>query len=350
VDRFGPEVIENITYILLGCTALYFFWIAYKHAKLNRRSGVNVFLSYRGELAEKEEKELTADRLSSSLNASCFSLASAIFVYINWAAQDGVFALWSPLTWTLGAVVLFVFRKRIFKEGRKTWTIHSFLREKFRSVLVMKFASLITSIVCLLQVAAEVYVGLAVLQVLLGFEAPNLFHCLVIALVFVLYSAIGGLPCVWATDWLQYRITAFALVIATIFLFNNGGSTAIDTITKSFQTSFMPHGVMWVVFFSLLSLNLPIFITDMSVWQRIGIIRNYRDVTKGIGGFCFTLLFWMSLMVFLGAGFSTFFESSSGISHAQGMLNYFKDSLVFPILIVGFLVALLSTAGLTSLF
>lgn len=341
MDRFSPFIIDVISYVFLALILLFFLVIAYRHYKSYLPNRVDAFLRYRS--TGIESTGLTSSLLRATLMASSFSLASAIFVYISWAATDGVFALWSPITWTLGAFILYLFRKRIFKESRDVWTIHAFLKKKYDSTPLMKLTSLITSAVFLLQVAAEVYVGLAVLQIFFGFNTSLFTLCLIIGAIFISYCIIGGLPSVLITDKYQYRLTAFALLISAVILFNDGGSTAVKNIATSFSTTFLPSGISWVILLSLLALNLPLFITDMSIWQRVGATNESKEVTKGLGSFCLTLLGWMCLIVFIGVGFSTFFEPASGLSPAQGMLGYFRDSMVFPILLSGFIAALLST-------
>ncbi len=145
------------------------------------------------------------------------------------------------------------------------------------------------------------------------------------------------------TDRFQYRLTAFTLIVAALMLFNDGGQTAVELLKGSLSETFLPSGALWIVLLGLFALNLPLFITDMSVWQRIGATSEEQEVTKGLGSFVLSLLFWMCLLVCLGTGFAIFFEPAPGLSAAQAMLGYFKDSIIFPLLLSGFVAALLST-------
>lgn len=341
MNRFSPSFLDNITNFVFIATIVFFLFIAYRHFKSYQRGRADTFLRYR--TSGIGAPPLTAGLLRATLMASSFSLASAIYVYINWGASDGALAFWSPLTWALGAFALYLLRKRIFNESRDVWTMHAFLKKKFSSNTLMKCASIVTSTVFLLQVAAEVYVGLAVLQVFFGFKVHLFLLCIIIGAVFISYTILGGLPSVLITDKYQYRLVGFALILVTIILFNEGGATAVNNIAISFKESFLPSGSSLIIVLSLFSLNLPLLITDMSVWQRIGAVSDVKEVTKGLGSFAASLLGWMCLVVAIGVGFAPFFKSAPGLSSAQGMLSYFSDSLVFPVLIAAFLAALLST-------
>lgn len=340
MDRFDPDTIRLLTLIALGATILGYIVVALRH---RRQAGVRIdsFLRYRRE--DGSGPAVSSQLLRATLMASAFSLASAIYVYIDWAGADGMFVLWSPITWAAGALLLYLLRAAIFRESRGAWTLHQFLGQRYSSRGLMRLASIVTSTVFLLQVAAEVYVGLAVLSVSLGAGWPLWLLCLLVGGVFIAYSLIGGLPSVLITDKFQYRWTAFALLIVTIILFNNGGQTAVENIVESLGSTFIPSGSQWVVLLGLLALNLPLFVTDMSVWQRVGATSSEAEVTKGLGSFVLALLGWMSLLVALGVGFAMFFEPAEGLTSSQMLLNYFSDSTVFPLLLVGFFAALLST-------
>ena len=341
MERFSPSNIDAITLVAVAVTVFGYLLFAYKHQRRMLKDRADAFLRYRAD--GTKEKAIDAKLLRASLMASAFSLASAIYVYIDWAATDGLFALWSPISWSLGALVLYMARNRVFSASRRAWTLHAYLGDVYENASLRRASSLVTSAVFLLQVAAEVYVGIAVLTVFVGPEIPAWLLSVVVCVVFVSYTIVGGLPSVLITDRIQYRLTAFALLVAAVVLFDQGGATAVAKLRASFSETFAPSGTTWIVLFGLFALNLPLFITDMSVWQRIGASESREEVGRGLGTFALSLSLWMSLLVCLGAGFSVFFEPATGMSPAQGLLGYFRDSLVFPLLLVGFVAALLST-------
>lgn len=343
MDRFDKETIHLLSLLFVGATILWYLMVALRARKRIGGDTADSFLRYRS--PDAGAPGLSAEVLNASLMGSAFSLASAIYVFINWAATDGAFVLWAPITWTFGAVLLFALRGRIFRESRDTWTMHGFLEKHYDSAVLMRLASVVTSAVFLLQVSAEVYVGLAVLQVFLGADVPLWGLCLLTGAVFISYSAIGGLTAVMITDEVKYKLTIFALLVAGIALFDNGGASAAHLIQGSLVTKFLPTSTQsWIVLFSLLAINLPIFITDMSVWQRVGSVRSEKEVTQGLGRFAAMLLPWMTGIIFVGIGFSTYLVPPEGWTVAQTIIGFFSDSLIFVFLLSGLFAALITTA------
>ena len=345
MDRLSQEAVRLLALGFSGLTVLWYFVVAAK----SRRSFVNTsapdaFLRYRGDVPTGVPP-LSAQLLHASLMGSAFSLASSVYAYLNWAAIDGAFVLWSPITWALGAFVLYLLRRQVFQASRKSWTLHGFLEETYGSSVLKRLASVITSLVFLLQVVAEVYVGLAVLRVFVGPEVPLWILCLIAGLIFVGYSVIGGLPAIMLTDHIKYRLITFGLLLATITLVDHGGATAMRLVGQSLKTSFFPgSAASGIVLLSLFALNLPLLITDMSVWQRIGAAESEREVSRGLRKFAMQLLPLLSVIVFVGIGFGSILESPEGYSVAQTILGFFLDSVVFVFLLAGLLAALLTTA------
>jgi solute:Na+ symporter, SSS family len=199
--------------------------------------------------------------------------------------------------------------------------------------------------VFLLQVVAEVYVGLSVLRVFVGPTVPLWVLCAVAGTVFIGYSVIGGLPAIMITDHIKYRLITFGLLLAAIMLFDQGGASAVRLIQGSFSTTFLPtSSASCILLLSLIALNLPLLITDMSVWQRVGAAESEKEVTRGLGSFAAMLLPWLAMIVFIGIGFGSFLVPPEGYTTAQAILSFFSDSLVIVFLLAGLFAALLTTA------
>jgi len=344
MDRFPKDVIQSLALLFVGVTVLWYFIVALRTRRSLGRATPDAFLRYRSD-DPTGVPPLTGRLLQASLMGSAFSLASSVYVYLNWAATDGAFVLWSPITWAMGAVILYLLRHQIFRESRNTWTLHGFLQQKYDSVLLKRLASIITSLVFLLQVVAEVYVGLSVLRVFVGPDVPLWLLCAVAGAVFIGYSVIGGLPAIMITDHIKYRLITFGLILAAIMLFDQGGASAVQLIQESLSTTFFPtSSPSWILLLSLIALNFPLLITDMSVWQRVGAAESEREVTRGLGSFAALLLPWLAMIVFVGIGFGGFLTPPEGYTTAQSILSFFSDSLVFVFLLAALFAALLTTA------
>lgn len=344
MDRFSKDLIQSLALLFVGLTVLWYFIVAIRTRRSLGKTTPDAFLRYRTD-DPTGVPPLTGRLLQASLMGSAFSLASSVYVYLNWAATDGAFVLWSPITWAMGALILYLLRHQIFRESRGAWTLHGFLQEKYDSILLKRLASIITSLVFLLQVVAEVYVGLSVLRVFAGTDVPLWVLCAVAGAVFIGYSVIGGLPAIMVTDHIKYRLITFGLLVAAIALFDQGGASAVGLVSESFKTTFLPTSTpSWILLLSLVALNFPLLITDMSVWQRVGAAESEKEVTRGLSSFAALLLPWLAMIVFIGIGFGGFLTPPEGYTTAQSILSFFSDSLVFIFLLAGLFAALLTTA------
>jgi len=345
MERFSQDIIHTLALLFVAATVLWYFWVALRTRRVFLgNTSPDAFLRYRTD-DPGGVPPLSAPLLQASLMGSAFSLASSVYVYLNWAATDGAFVLWSPITWAGGALLLYLLRHQIFRESRNAWTLHGFLQEKYSSPQLKRLASIITSLVFLLQVVAEVYVGLSVLQIFVGPNVPLWILCAVAGAVFIGYSVIGGLPAIMITDHIKYRLIVFGLFLAAIGLFDQGGASAVKLIQHSISTTFFPStSASWITLLSMIALNLPLLITDMSVWQRVGAAESEREVTRGLGTFALTLLPYLAVIVFIGIAFGGFLLPPAGYTTAQAILAFFSDSLVFIFLLAGLFAALLTTA------
>lgn len=340
---FDKNTIQLFTTILIFLSVAYYFFISFRHSvKLGVSKNISKFLRFR-EDGVTEETGIDANDLKRTFMASAFSLASAIYVYVEWAAYDGLFALWSPLAWTLGVFALYKLTEKIYAVGRESWTLHSFLGDYYKNEKTAKISSLVTSSVFLLQVAAEVVVGMAVLKAFIGPDLSIIDLSIVVGSIFIIYSLVGGLPSVLATDNLQYRLVVISIFAIFLVAINEGGSTAFNHLIDSLPT-FIPSGTNWIVLLSLLALNFPLLFTDMSVWQRIAASKSVGEAKEGSRKFCWSLLFWMSAIVIFSTAFSKSFTDVESVRPAIRMISFFSDSIAYPFLITGFIAALLSTA------
>lgn len=341
---FREEHLQDFAVVMLLLTIVFYLMFAViKSIGMGALNRADKYLRYKEDGGVSEDNGIDGNRLKDTLMASSFSLASAIYVYIEWATIDKLLALWSPITWAFGVLVLVFASKKIFFASKEAWTIHAYLGKKYSSGLLTKITSLVASVVFMLQVAAEVVVGIAVLQVFIGVDISVETMSFLVGAIFIAYSLIGGLPSVLQTDFIQYRVVLFALIAMLLIGINQGGATAFNNIALSLPT-FFPEGVGWVLVLSLLALNLPLLITDMSVWQRVGASSSPEEANSGTIRFSLNLFMWMSFIVLLGTGFATSFSELPDTRPVVGMISYFSDTIAYPLLITGLIGALVSTA------
>ena len=112
---FEKDTIQSITSFFLFATIIYYFFHAWRFSIREKdKFRVVRFLRYRD--SSDKSSGITARELNATFMAGAFSLASAIYIYVEWSATEGLIALWSPITWALGVLLLVIFSKRIFAE------------------------------------------------------------------------------------------------------------------------------------------------------------------------------------------------------------------------------------------
>lgn len=337
------STIKGLTAGALVASLIWYLIVASRDIWRNPyQNRADFYLRFRPDGESKIEGLSSAD-LNRTFMASAFSLASALYVYIEWAAKDRLLALWSPLSWASGVVVLAILAPRIFRKASGSWTLHNYLGQFYESDDIRRIASLVTSLVFFLQVAAEIVVGVAVLRVFFSDAVSLTTVAFFVGLVLATYCVIGGLPSVLHTDKLQYFLICAALGGVFLISLDRGGATAVGEIYGNLGT-FFPSGAGWVVILGLFALNLPLLVTDMSIWQRISAAQTAAQARAGSYQFALQLFFWMSLLVLFGAAFGNLLTDLPDTKPVEAALSYFETSIIFPVLITGLMAALLSTA------
>ncbi|MBF0586611.1 sodium:solute symporter family protein [Prosthecochloris sp. N3] len=195
----------------------------------------------------------------------------------SWLLFTGLVGAW------LSAVFLIPRIKHI--DRRKGFmTYPDFLRDRYDNRVAL-LAALISGLGYMGFTGAQMLAGakLASATILqtnpFGME-PILFSLLVIALITVLYTVIGGLKAVIYTDTVQWIILLSGLVLVTIpiTLWNLGGTGALKEAlppTHFSLTAIAPSTLVnWMVTI------VPIWAIGMTLYQRMYACRNEADAKK----------------------------------------------------------------------
>jgi len=212
----------------------------------------------------------------------------------SWLLFTGIVGAW------LSAVLIIPKIKKIDSK-HKLLTFPDFLRLSYDEK-VASTAAVISGIGYLGFTGAQVLAGAKLASATifpdppLGID-PFLFSILVIALVIIIYTVMGGLKAVIFTDTVQWIILISGLIFFAIpfALKEIGGFSVLQkTLPKEF---FSLTNLSLSQFFNWMITIVPIWFVAMTIYQRIYASRNEKEAKKAwyIGG-----LFEYPLMAFTG--------------------------------------------------
>ena len=199
----------------------------------------------------------------------------------------GLAGSWLLFTGLVGAwlaAVLIVPRLKRLDEQHGLMTFPDFLRHRYNGNVALT-ASLVSGIGYLGFTSAQLLAGakLASATILpdnpVGMD-PILFALLVIAVVTIVYTTIGGLKAVIYTDTVQWAILLFGLIFVTIpvTLYEIGGfSTLWQTLPK---THFSLLNISPATFINWMITVIPIWFIAMTLYQRVFACRSVREAQK----------------------------------------------------------------------
>jgi SSS family solute:Na+ symporter len=212
----------------------------------------------------------------------------------SWLLFTGIVGAW------LSAVLIIPRIKRI-DETHRLLTFPDFLRLHYREPVVLT-AAIISAIGYLGFTGAQVLAGAKLASVTL-FKTPPLglspflFSILIIALVIILYTVLGGLKAVIYTDTVQWLLLFSGLLFLAIpfALYKIGGfDKLVETLPGEF---FSLTNLSAADFFNWMITIVPIWFVAMTIYQRIYACKSVKEAKKAwyIGG-----LFEYPVMAFTG--------------------------------------------------
>ncbi|MBL7959686.1 hypothetical protein JNL27_05535, partial [bacterium] len=225
---------------------------------------------------------------SSSTVATSISLATVVLAFFELAPELGVWLFWTVITTSIGLFCVRFVAKRIWiklSAYDHRPTLHEFLGHEFNSRSLYMIGATCTSLGFLGAFAVELTVGSRFLASLIP-EIPMWLAVSVLALIGLAYTSYGGFRAVIVTDRIQMvSIWLFlAALLGFYFYFVRGHegwavnlANIPDEIKQFTWREELPAFLLgvWVI-------NVPTFISDMSVWQRIAASQKPETVYRGL--------------------------------------------------------------------
>ncbi|MFN3299832.1 MAG: hypothetical protein ACK41Z_06530 [Sediminibacterium sp.] len=230
----------------------------------------------------------TVDEFSSSTTATTISLATVVLAYFELAGYFGVWLLWSVVTTAIGVFLFSVVSKRIWEKMNNYShrpSMHEFIGVEFNSKLASLVASICTSVGFLLIFATELTVGSKFLAGLVP-SIPQWITVVFLSAIGFVYTLLGGFRAVIKTDQYQMKFI-WALIIILggyyiYYLFQNGGLQINLNKMPSKMLDFSAKQGLGFFLLGLAVMNIPLFISNMSMWQRVSGVHQPEVVIKGI--------------------------------------------------------------------
>ena len=296
------------------------------------------------------DRKLDALQIRANVAATATSLAGALFFFLNQTPVFGWLMLLVPVMNVLG-IILFL---RIVKGKRTsrilTGSIFRFVYASTQSIAIARVTNLIVLITFVTIFLIEVVLGARIFAYFVPFMPYAVEIAIVIICALVIwYVIVGGFVAVANTDRWQLWLVNTGIIAAGLFLaFYYFEISANDkNLISNFQHPTLPPSLQWTFFINLVFINLFLPASQISTWQR------YSSAPEEISRKAFYKSIWQRILplwfgvIICSAMLASIQEATPNFTVLFDFLRksgFFAAAIVFPVLFVGLLAALLSTA------
>lgn len=306
-----------------------------------------------GHLARVEN----TNEFSASTVATTISLATVVMAFFELVPYFGVWLFWTVVTTSIGLVVVRLAAKRIWSRmadyGAHRPTLHEFLGLQYGTSSVALIGAACTSLGFLGAFAVELTVGSRFLANLVPFIPPFLL-VVVLALVALTYTSAGGFRAVIVTDQIQMKAIWLLLgalsIFYVVYLVMHGAPASLAKVPQD-TLSFSWRDGLGAFLLGIFVINVPTFLSDMSVWQRIAGSQEERVVFQGLWRSVIGTMITWALFVILACLVPVVTNITPDVNPLLTLINALTNEYVtFGLLTVFFVVlglygAMLSTAS-----
>ena len=296
------------------------------------------------------------NEFSASTVAATISLATVVLTFYELAPIFGPWLFWCVLTTSAGIYVVRLFARPIWEKINNydhRPSLHEFIATEFASPRLAVIAALSTSLGFLGAFAVELTVGSRFLASLMP-QVPFVVSVLLLSTVAFIYCSAGGFRAAIVTDRIQmFTIWGFLIVMVAFYVYyitvHGGFALNIAKLPKEVTQMNTRDGLIPFLI-GIFIINVPTFIADMSIWQRIGAAQQPETIFKGLwfsvisSGITWGLIVLLSLTVFI------FILPKNGVNNLFNLMNKLgqagpveKGVVFFTVL--GLFGAMLSTAS-----
>lgn len=264
--------------LVAGSVSMYVGW----RERTRMRNLADVLPVTRGGRAEvRSDVEFSA-----STAATTVSLATVILAYFELAPYLGPWLFWTVITTGAGIAVVRLtatpLLQKLSSYAPHVPSLHEFLGSEFNSSRLQLVAGLCTSLGFLGAMAVELTVGSRFLAQFLPAIPPTILVC-ALAAVGVTYTALGGFRAVIVTDRIQMvGIWLMAGMLSLLYALYFVGHPQVLAPAARAMTDFSHRDGLSSFLLGIFIINVPTFLADMSMWQRIGGTSRVEDTRRGL--------------------------------------------------------------------
>jgi len=308
------------------------------------------------ELSRQARIENSAE-FSSSTVAMTISLATVVMAFFELAQHLGLWLLWTVITTSVGLFVVRLFAKRIWQrisEYNHRPTLHEFLAKEYNSKVLSYVGAVCTSMGFLGAFAVELTVGSRFFAGLVP-GVPTLAVVIVLSVAAFVYTAAGGFRAVIVTDRVQMIAIWLLLISLPVFyiyyVVSHGGwsENFIKIPRETLNFSYREGLIAFLL--GIFVINVPTFISDMSMWQRIAGSQKNQTVIEGLWGSIFSAAATWGAFAVLACFAFMIIKPVEGVNPLLSVLNvigntnnFFSICVLF-FAVLGLYGAMLSTAS-----
>lgn len=333
--------------IALGLTLLLYLTVAL--LRFGRAKTLSAMIPLTGDAPHVER----ADEFSTNTIATTISLATVVLAVFELMPYLKLWLLWTAVTTATGLWLVKRMAGKIWdtmqnKPARPS--LHEFLGTVYESPAITLIGAVFTCVGFLGALAVELTVGSRFLATLVG-QSPFVWLVLLSTVVFVLVG-LGGYRAMVITERFQmvciYAFLGTMGLFIVIYLLRHAGTPQaipvpaplfpLDTGLASFLVG-------------ILCINVPAYLSDMSVWQRIAASRSRTVVEQGLqASWVGSAVTWTWIVLLaLGTlmtvpiveGTNPLFSFAVKVEQGTGVWRH----LLIGLVVIGLLGAMISTAS-----
>lgn len=239
--------------------------------------------------AKNNARVASATEFSASTVAATISMATVVLAFFELAPYFGLWLLWTVATTAAGIVVVRVagrviwVRMSVYKSRRPT--LHEFLGTEYGTSSVALVGASCTTLGFLGAFAVELTVGSRFLAGVIP-SIPPWALVTMLAAVGLIYTSMGGFRAVIVTDRIQMvTIWVFIAALAIFYAIHIGSSGGLSIVSERVPRTvydFSWRDGLASFLLGILIINVPTFMSDMSIWQRFAGTRDSGTVLAGL--------------------------------------------------------------------
>jgi Na+/proline symporter len=244
---------------------------------------------------------------SASTVATTISLATVILAFFELADIFGLWLFWTVVTTTGGLLFVRLFAKRIWSMLSRydhRPTLNEFLGTEFNSETVCFVGSVFNSLGFLSAFALQLIVGSEFFASLVPDMAQyNVVMLVIFSVTVFVYTAIGGFRAVIVNDRIQMLSIWLMLGVLPCFyiyyiMMHGGWAKGMENVPAGVMNFSNREGLI-AFLLGIFVINVPTYLSDMSIWQRIIGANKEQIVLKGLLRSAFSATVSWTLIILL---------------------------------------------------